>query len=86
MTTANYSPSDLPLADRVKMAIHERHPRLVRVEADVTGAEVVHLTGRVGSFHLRQLAVTIARHVPGVRYVSDGIQVVSSSPIRRKPR
>jgi hypothetical protein len=64
----------------VRRSIHDRNPQLSGVVVDATGPETVHLSGNVGSFHLRQVAVSIARHIPGVRYVSDGIHVESSAP------
>ena len=83
MTTVTFPMSDHPLACRVKLSIQSKDPRLDGIVVDVTGPEIVHLLGQVNSFHLQQLAVSIARHVPGVRYVSDGIRVTTSQYSRR---
>jgi len=69
-----------PLASRVRRAIHDKNSQLSGVVVDETGPETVHLSGMVSSFYLRQVAVSIARHVPGVRYVSDGIHVAPAPP------
>jgi hypothetical protein len=68
------------LARLVGRSIHNKNPQLSDVVVDVTGPETVHLSGKVSSYHLRQVATSIARHVPGVRFVSDGIHVESSAP------
>ena len=85
MTTVTFPMSDHPLARRVKLSIQSKDPRLDSIAVDITGPEVIHLSGQVNSFHLRQLAVSIARHVPGVRHISDGIRVTTSQ-YPRKPR
>ena len=76
--------SDVSLADRVQLAIRRTDPGLRDVIVDGTGPDIVHLSGKVNSFHLRQRAVSVARHIPGVRHLSDGIHVAQSHP--RKPR
>ena len=80
----SFPTSDISLADRVQLAIRRTEPGLNDVVVDVTGPETIHLSGRVNSFHLRQRAVSVARHIPGVRHLSDGIHVAQSQP--RKPR
>lgn len=67
-----------PLAQCVKESIHRRGAHFYRVDVDATGSDTVHLSGEVPSFYLRQVAVSIAKHVAGVRHVSDGIRVRSS--------
>jgi osmotically-inducible protein OsmY len=85
MAIVTFPMSDHPLACRVRLSLQGQDSRLNGIVVDATGPEIVHLSGQANSFHLRQLAVSIAKHVPGVRHVSDGIQV-STSPPRKKPR
>jgi osmotically-inducible protein OsmY len=82
MNIVTFPLSDHSLASRVSLSLQVQDPRLNGIDA--TGPEIVHLSGQANSFYLRQLAVSITRHVPGVRHVSDGIQVTSEYP--RKPR
>ena len=75
MTNISFPQTDHPLAYRVWLAIHSKDKRLREVVVDVTGHQTIHLSGNVNSFELRQVAVSIARHIPGVQQVSDGIRV-----------
>lgn len=83
MNATTFPVSDLGLVHRVQMAMNQKDQRLTSVVVDATGPEIVHLSGRVRSFHLRQLAVSTARHVAGVRHVSDGIQVPPPVVVRK---
>lgn len=80
MTTTE---SEHALAQLVRQSIHAKHRELIGITVDVTGPDTVHLSGQVASYYLRQVAVSIAQQVPGVRYVSDGILVTIS---RHRPR
>jgi hypothetical protein len=68
------APEDL--ATRVKLSLAHRNRELGRLTVDATGPETIHLSGALRSFYLRQLAVATAKHVSGVRHVSDGIHVL----------
>ena len=72
MTTQKIADKDL--ARRVKLCLCEKRPefRKLSVWAD---SGMVRLSGEIGSYHLRQLAISIARHVAGVLHVSDDMCV-----------
>ena len=68
------------LSSRVKLFLTERHyPALRNVCVEVHGDTVV-LTGRVPTFHERQLAVASCRHVAGVYAVADRLSVAEFVP------
>jgi hypothetical protein len=52
-------PTEHTLASLVGRSIHNKNPQLWEVVVDVTGLEAVHLSGKVSSYHLRQVAVSI---------------------------
>jgi osmotically-inducible protein OsmY len=71
------------LVERVRQYLNRidaRRLRLVTVHAD---GEAVILEGTVPSYHVRQLAISCARHTPGVRQVIDRMQTAALQPPRR---
>lgn len=62
------------LADRVRLFLECRgiHSEQIRVD-EVDGSIV--LEGAVGRYYDRQVALSCAQHVPGVRHVIDHISV-----------
>lgn len=88
--------ADAELGDRVKQFLASQHFASFRqLDVSVSGDGVV-LHGRVPSFHERQLAATLCRHVAGVHRVIDQLTVSESLPTessmntqfptRRRPR
>ena len=71
------------LGDRVKQFLASQHFASFRkLDVSVSGDAVV-LHGRVPSFHERQLAVALCRHVAGVHRVVDQLIVSESLPTER---
>jgi osmotically-inducible protein OsmY len=64
---------DNDLATRVRASLQGKRAELAFLFVDVESG-TVRLSGRVPSFHLRQLAISAAKHVAGVRHVIDGIE------------
>lgn len=62
------------ICKRIRISLSAKRPELGRIEVRVDGG-TVYLSGRLPSFHARQLAVTVARHVPGVHQIVDEIHV-----------
>lgn len=63
------------LRHRVKAAyLALGYPQLTNVDCEIDGS-TTHLTGSLGSFHLKQLAQAIAIKVPGVLKVDNKIEV-----------
>jgi osmotically-inducible protein OsmY len=62
------------LAERVKLSLNQRRPEFCKLSvwADFGTIE---LSGEIGSFYLRQLAISIAKHVAGVLHVRDEMHV-----------
>jgi osmotically-inducible protein OsmY len=85
MSSSLFATSDNPLGEHVQAGIRQSDPRLKGISVNVTGPDIVYLSGCVQSFYLRQLAVSVARQTEGVRYVSDGIHVATPAD-ERKPR
>jgi hypothetical protein len=73
------------LERRVRLYLVATRPELARLDVQVQGSAVV-LTGRVGSFYLRQLALAAAQRVAGVQEVADAIEVASASTRREAER
>lgn len=83
MIPGSLAASSNPLADNVQARITQCDQRLREVSVDVTGPGIIHLSGTVRSFYLRQLAVSLSRQMGGVHHVSDGIQVTVPDANRR---
>lgn len=68
------------LAARVRIYLADRHfPTLRQLDVVALDRTIV-LSGRVHTFHERQLAVVFCRRVAGVRHVVDRV-VVSDCPL-----
>jgi osmotically-inducible protein OsmY len=64
--------------EELSLRVHRTLSRVRRELTDVhvvADGERVELNGVVPSFHLRQLAIEAARHTPGVRKISDSLEV-----------
>lgn len=83
MISSSLAASHNPVAEDVQAGIVQCDPRLREVSVDVIGPGIIHLSGSVRSFYLRQLAVSLARQMGGVQYVSDGIHVTVPDANRR---
>jgi hypothetical protein len=70
------------LERRVKLYMAATRPELSRLGVRASGS-TVRLTGRVGSFYLRQLALAAAQRVAGVQCVADDIEVALPPAERR---
>jgi osmotically-inducible protein OsmY len=62
------------LSVRVHRTLSRMRRELTAVQV-VADGETIELNGVVPSFHLRQLAIEAARHTPGVRTISDSLEV-----------
>jgi osmotically-inducible protein OsmY len=71
---ANVLLADDELASRVKERLNNGHRdlRKLLVRAD---HGIVELSGPVGSFYLRQMAISKVQEVDGVQQINDAIQV-----------
>ncbi len=78
---------DEDLEKRVRLYLSARHPELGKLRVWVDGG-TVRLAGPASSFHVRQLALSIAHHVAGVRRIVDDIAVPSATnqSQQRRPR
>jgi osmotically-inducible protein OsmY len=65
------------LEQRVKLYLAATRRELSRIGVRANGS-TVRLTGQVGSFYLRQLALAAAQRVAGVQFVADDIEVALS--------
>ena len=74
---------DEELAKRVRLSLLAHRPELVTLQVDSLDPGTVRLAGEVQSFYARQIAVELARRVPGVRQVNDGIQVADGTRKQR---
>jgi osmotically-inducible protein OsmY len=63
------------LVQRVSGSLEAKGPVMRGVRVEVSDGETVRLTGTLPTYHLRQVAVSVARRVAGVRHVKDRIQV-----------
>lgn len=70
------TPTDAELAHQVKHFLNKNRGGCQRVGVRVD-AGAVKLTGSVGSFFLRQVAIALAKQVSGVRHVLDEVKVDS---------
>jgi osmotically-inducible protein OsmY len=67
--------SDLRLAERVERALRGTgYPALRAIEVTAYNQEVV-LHGQVASYHMKQLAQTVAKEVEGVRGLRNDMKV-----------
>ncbi len=62
------------LARKVKLFLHSHRKGFERIKVR-EDCGVITLSGHVGSFYLRQLAIALARRVAGVQRVTDVLQV-----------
>lgn len=78
---------DDDLQRRVKQCLADRRRELGRLQVHAVDGSV-RLFGSVGSFYLRQLALSAVRCVDGVQHVIDDMDVPVPSPgtIKPKPR
>lgn len=67
-------PGDAKLAQQVIVVFTARHRALRSVSVRAERG-TVRLEGTVSSYHLKQLAFQVARHVPGVVTVRDELDV-----------
>jgi len=66
------------LGRRVRTVLAGLHvPSFRHINIETAGDAVI-LTGRVGSFHERQLAIACCKRVAGVRQVDDRLQVLGA--------
>jgi osmotically-inducible protein OsmY len=70
-------PADADLAQRVQQFLVSRRRELRGVSVDAECGNV-RLSGAVASYHLKQLAYMLARHVHGVLGVLDELRVGAS--------
>lgn len=75
-------PSDADFAQNLRSYMIARRGELRGVSIRVD-CGTVELTGTVQSFHLKQLAVTLAKHVANVRRVIDDLEVASECNLER---
>lgn len=76
------SPLDADLAKRVGLALVAKWMELRNVDVWADRGSV-RLAGTVKSFYVRQLAVSLARHVAGVVEIIDELEVESEQPASR---
>lgn len=76
--TAN--PTDAELAHQVKHLLNKSRGGCQRVGVHVD-AGAVRLSGSVGSFFLRQVAIGLAKQLSGVRHVLDELKVDSDEAV-----
>ena len=62
------------LAERVRLSLNQRRPEFCKLFVWADNG-TVELSGEIGSFYLRQLAISIAKHVAGVLKVRDAMHV-----------
>jgi hypothetical protein len=62
------------LAGRVRLSLTQRRPEFCKLSVREDNG-TVELSGEISSYYLRQLAITIARHVAGVLHVRDEMHV-----------
>lgn len=84
MTAFINQQSDRELAQRVQHCLQQKSTdfRKLAVLAD---QGTIRLSGAVSSYYLRQLANTMAQHVPGVLHVVDELHVAVAKPKLPKP-
>jgi osmotically-inducible protein OsmY len=69
-----FASADADLAKNVGLCLNGIRGGFQRIGVSASGG-TVKLTGFVGSFYLRQLAVETTKHVAGVRHVLDDLEV-----------
>jgi DNA-binding response OmpR family regulator len=80
--SASLSTIDEPdLEKRVRLCIASTRSGFAQLSVRADGT-TIHLSGRVESFYLRQLAINAAKRVAGVQHVIDKLEV----PLARKPK
>jgi hypothetical protein len=72
MSTQNTADKDL--ARLVKLCLSEKRNEFRKLSVWADNG-VVRLSGEIGSYHVRQLAISIARQVAGVLHVTDDMHV-----------
>ena len=65
------------LAKRVRTSLAAKRGELSKLVV-LADEGTVRLTGKVSSYHLRQIAITAAKQVAGVREVVDGVEISES--------
>jgi len=81
MHSESLSTDESDLEKRVRLFIASTRPGFAQLSVRADGA-TIHLSGQVGSFYLRQLAISAAKRVAGVQQVIDEVEVLHA----RKPR
>ncbi len=79
--------NDQALANRIAECLRRTHrPSMERLQIETHGG-VVTLSGRVFSFHEKQLCLSLCQRVPGVVRVVDRLAVLESGlPGQKTPR
>ncbi len=79
--------NDLALAHRVQECLRQTYrPSMERLQVETHGG-VVTLSGRVFSFHEKQLCLSLCQRVPGVVRVVDRLAVLEpEAPAKQVPR
>jgi osmotically-inducible protein OsmY len=67
---------DLRLAERVERALHATGYDVLREIEVSVNARIIHLVGRVPSFHLKQVAQATALAVPGTHAIHNDVDVI----------
>lgn len=70
---------DQDLAERVSLFLQMKRPEIANLLVSAVDGEI-RLRGSVGSYDLRQLAISVAQHVAGVLRVIDRIEVQEHLP------
>ena len=63
------------LQRQVKLSLQQQSREIGHLLVELIGPEAIRLSGTVRTFYGRQLAITTAKRVPGVRQVTDDIMV-----------
>ena len=70
---------DLRLAERIERALHATGYSALRDIEIFVNARIVHLVGRVHSYHMKQIAQVTALAVPGTHQVHNDVDVIPLS-------
>lgn len=73
--------ADEELTRRIRNSLTSKRRELGCLKVRVDGG-TVYLTGRLPSFHVRQIALVVAQHVAGVHNIVDDIVVQPQPTIR----
>jgi osmotically-inducible protein OsmY len=76
---------DLRLAERIERALRATGYSALRDIKITVHIQVVILEGRVPSFHMKQIAQSLAQSVPGTTRVQNDLKVVELRPRKRRP-